>query len=753
MVIGLAMILGLMASNIAEAQFGKAPPEEPPNTSLRVVQQVAGSISGTVLQVNGNSPVSGASVVVFDFNTLSVRGRDSTDAAGAYIVSGLPPGNYRVQVNAGDLGLVPECYAGSLLCLDPEAVLVAAGQNTPDIDFLLEVGGRISGTVLESDGVTPVANAFVSASGIDIRYSNQTATAADGSFLIGGLAPGSYLVEANAADQGFVYECYEAHLLCLDPTPVSVSLGVETANIDFTLEVGATISGMVLESDGVTPVPNASVYASGTNYENDAVTASDGSYVIGGLPADNYQVEVNAANRGFVYECYQDDLLCLDPTPVAVALGDDTPGIDFTLEVGGTISGIVLESDGVTPVANASVYASGINTGYGSGSATSGDGTYTIQGLPPGNYRVEILFGSGQVFLYECYQNDLLCQDPTPVAVTLGADTSNIDFTLEVGGTVSGIVLESDGVTPVAGASIYATGINVEHGNGAVTAGDGSYLIPGLAPGNYRVEVYIVDQMFLNECYQDDLLCQNPTPVVVALDANTPNIDFTLEVDLPNAASLSPHQDPVDGASGLKLAITRGPGNGEALLGGFQARLVYPDASDNPAYPAGTLCVNILDVRQMDLPITDRSIDNLAGVATFDGFDAISAGWPVDLGHSLTRVTGSASQQCRVDSALTSLSDTEGNLLTTPEVASQIVQRGDAQADGVVDIADAQFIAQYLVGSLPACTTGVDTGCLHSVNAASVMPDGNADGKTIADALLIAQQTMGLRDDYYNLLP
>ncbi|HEU0022648.1 MAG TPA: carboxypeptidase regulatory-like domain-containing protein, partial [Dehalococcoidia bacterium] len=665
---------------------------------------------------------------------------------------GLPPGIYRVQVNAGALGLVPECYPGSLLCLEPEAVPVVAGQNTPDIDFVLEVGGTISGTVLESDGVTPVANAFVSASGIDIRYSNQTATAADGSYAIGGLAPGSYLVEANAADQGFVYECYQAQLLCQEPTPVSVSLGMETANIDFTLELGGTILGTVLESDGVTPVPNASVYASGINYENDAITASDGTYAIRGLPAGNYRVEVNAADRGFVYECYLDDLVCQNPTPVAVTLGADTSGIDFTLEVGGTISGTVLESDGGTPVPNASAYASGINTGYGSGAATAGDGTYAIRGLPPGNYRVEITFVPGQEFLYECYQSDLLCQNPTPVEVTLGEDTSNIDFTLEMGGTISGTVLESDGVTPVAGVFMYATGINVEHGNGAVTASDGSYMIPRLAPGNYRVEVYIVDQIFLNECYQDDLLCQNPTPVAVALDENTPNIDFTLEVDLPNAAALSPHQDPLDGASGLKLAISQGIGPG-GLLASFQARLFYPDASDNPAFPAGTLCVSILDVRQMDLPITDRNIDNIAGVATFDGSAATGAGWPVDLGYALTRLTGSASQQCPVDSTLTSISDTDGNPLATPEVPSQIVQRGDAQADGVVNITDARFIAQHLVGSRPACSMKVDTGCLHSVNAASVKQDGDADRKTIADALFIAQQLVGLRDEYYNLLP
>jgi hypothetical protein len=81
------------------------------------------------------------------------------------------------------------------------------------------------------------------------------------------------------------------------------------------------------------------------------------------------------------------------------------------------------------------------------------------------------------------------------------------------------------------------------------------------------------------------------------------------------------------------------------------------------------------------------------------------------------------------------------------------VQRGDARADGVVDIDDARFIAEFLAGSGPACATMVDTGCLHSVNAASVRHDESADKVTIADALFIAHYLMGLRDEFYNLVP
>lgn len=103
---------------------------------------------------------------------------------------------------------------------------------------------------------------------------------------------------------------------------------------------------------------------------------------------------------------------------------------------------------------------------------------------------------------------------------------------------------------------------------------------------------------------------------------------------------------------------------------------------------------------------------------------------------------------------VTTLTDDGGNSVDViPPGLSRTLLRGDARADGEINIADALFIVQYLVGSRDACTAVVDTTCLHSVNAASVRHDGDFDKKTIADALFIAQYLVGLRDENYNLNP
>jgi len=91
-----------------------------------------------------------------------------------------------------------------------------------------------------------------------------------------------------------------------------------------------------------------------------------------------------------------------DATPVGVIEGQNTSGIDFSLDLGGTISGVVTDTQGdpiegawvvASPtIASGTVYAAAISPppfppGGGS-SSTNSDGEYTIGGLATGAYIV-----------------------------------------------------------------------------------------------------------------------------------------------------------------------------------------------------------------------------------------------------------------------------------------------------------------------------------------------------------------------------
>ena len=237
-----------------------------------------------------------------------------------------------------------------------------------------------------------------------------------------------------------------------------------------------------------------------------------------------------------------------------------------------------------------------------------------------------------------------------------------------------------------------------------------------------------------------------PIPVNF-VDPNTPAATIVVSGTQGTLPSLDLHQDSADGATGLRVGVDRLPdpstnGGVAVLLAEYQTRLSY-----NPA------CASVLDVRGLDFPVDPLSIDNATGVTTFGGSSAATSA-PIGLAHALTRLLGSNLVACQLDLEMVSLQDGGGQALPIdPTILAHTLLRGDARAHGVINIADALFIAQYLVGLRPACTDVVGTTCLHSVNAASVRQDGTFDRKTIADALFIAQYMVGLRDGFYDLVP
>lgn len=203
-----------------------------------------------------------------------------------------------------------------------------------------------------------------------------------------------------------------------------------------------------------------------------------------------------------------------------------------------------------------------------------------------------------------------------------------------------------------------------------------------------------------------------PTPQLLP-DIFLSNYDDLLNISLVLQAepSFALHQDPLDGASGLKVGITRVTSS--VPLEKFQAQLSY-DGS----------CINILALRELDFPILAEDINDPGGSAIFNGVDPGGQIVPVDLGLGLTRMVGSNQIPCDVGMKITSLTGDGNGVSVVPAGLSRTLLRGDARADGAVGIADALFIAQYLVGLREACTMVVGITCLHSVNAASVRQDG-----------------------------
>ena len=175
--------------------------------------------------------------------------------------------------------------------------------------------------------------------------------------------------------------------------------------------------------------------------------------------------------------------------PVAVSVGVETSGIDFALELGGSISGQVTRDSDDLPVSGIQVLVWDYSNGMGfGGSQTLADGTYTITGLPPGNYRL-MANASGTEYAGEYYDNVTDSNAAVQVLVTEGNDTIGNNFSLGLGGSISGTVLDPYG-QPVSAVQVDVHEYNTGTWFGSTqTLPDGSFTLDGLPPGSYRVQV------------------------------------------------------------------------------------------------------------------------------------------------------------------------------------------------------------------------------------------------------------------------
>ena len=488
-----------------------------------------GSITGTVVSAADGTPIEDADVWADTYDCCGGGNWARTDEDGTYTISGLAEGEYRVQVDARGEGVVREYFDDTQDWGQADPVTVVAGQATSDVDFSLEAGGSISGTVYEADGATPVANADVWADTYDCCAGGAWArTESDGTYLLSGLAADDYRVQVQVPDEGLVPEFYDDITSWDEADRVSVVAGQTTSDIDFSLGSGGSIFGTVYESDGITLVSGADVSAEGqTGGWGHSRSAADGTYNIQGLPSGDYVVRAEALDQSLAAQFYDGESDWGLATLVSVTVGEVVPLIDFQLDTGGSVSGTVYESDGTTAIANADIWANRTIGGGGWG-RTSSDGTYTILGLAAGDYRVEAS-AREQGFASEFYDGETNWDSATLVAVTSGSEASGVDFTLEAGGTISGTVYLADGATPVAHADVWAdTYVCCAGGNGTRTDSDGTYQIEGLGAGDYRVQARAPEQGLVGKFYDDTTDWSLATEVTVASGQDTPDIDFAL---------------------------------------------------------------------------------------------------------------------------------------------------------------------------------------------------------------------------------
>ncbi len=503
-----------------------------------------GSISGNVLKSDGATVITDALISVHAHGITpgaSSLGTYVSQSDGSYTISGLAPGTYKVQANNNqEPGYISKYYDNKFNWDQADTVIVVGGETTPNINFTLETGGTIRGTVLkEGGGVITDVQLHVGAGTETGIWRSTTISQVDGSYEISGLPDGQYRVEANFHTLGYDRKYYNNVYRWDQATLITISGGNVVENIDFALGPGGGISGYVYAQDGVTPLANVCVNVSSSAPDFNQVvgwgrTGPDGSFSFGGVPVGNVYIRTHATcggnNAAYIDEWYAIGGSVYDgnnATPVLIQAGQMTNGLTFTLDTGGIISGYVYKADGTTVITDALISVHAHGTSFGAGTNVSQvDGSYTITGLPPGEYRIQANNNLAAGYVTKYYNNKYNWDQADLVVISAGETITNINFNLETGGSISGFVFQSDGTTPIQNARVYAMDTNFQYIGGDYSGTDGSYQINGLAAGNYYLAVQA--DGFGGVYYPDGHDDPGAQQVTVTPPSDTGNINFNL---------------------------------------------------------------------------------------------------------------------------------------------------------------------------------------------------------------------------------
>lgn len=384
-----------------------------------------GTVTGRVRDAATLAGIAGYNVVIAAAFNGGLRERSvATDAAGVFTVPA-GRGRFHAYTNGSAAATHTNEFFGDILCmmrcssqsidLSRAPIAVSAGAVTTGIDFVLDRGATISGTVRLAPvtvigppppprlNVELYARVGPSLRRVDVVMPDQS-----GAYRFAALAAGTYYVATTTAT--FVDEVHD-NRPCLSRcqsgeiaagNPVTVGVGGAVSNLDFDLSGGGSLSGTITQAGTGTPIAaTVNVFrrdGDTMRFDSTATATAGGAFSVPGLTTGVYAVLAQAA--GHIDEFFG-GLQCAScgqaaaasAAPVAVTSGLNTQGVNVVMDRGATISGTVRRSPSNAPFDQAAVglYTGGPSPIQVENLRTQATGAYAFDGLPPGSYFVATL--------------------------------------------------------------------------------------------------------------------------------------------------------------------------------------------------------------------------------------------------------------------------------------------------------------------------------------------------------------------------
>jgi 5-hydroxyisourate hydrolase-like protein (transthyretin family) len=518
------------------------------------------TVEGTIRSESGE-PLVNAAVTLLDVYGFTVR-VVNTDSNGFYRVEGFTEGQYLVTA------IIPD-YQRQRVSIEP-----GPGEIVTADMFLIPEPGQISGVILDAQTLSPLVGAQVEVytPGAAAPIARRT-TGASGDFLIEGVAPRSYTINAFTLN----YSIRSTGVIVRSNVASNVQLAL--------IPDPASVSGTVTDNNGV-PLSNVSVRVVNENDNEigNGITDLDGNYVIGNLPQGGYTIVAGVED----YSSFT--------TGISMDPGQQLTGVDVVLSpLGGSFTGSVVsaESGEALPGVLISILTPEGIPIISTNTDTAGNFSSTL--LAPGTYTV---IASSPYFF----------QDQTGVIV-LPNQTSTVSFALlGVGGTIVGVVVDSAGI-PITDTTISVRLLNSEGVllQSLLALADGSFAYPNLSAGNYQLNI-------LAEGYQTAsvgaIVVNGETAnLVIALIENRGAIEGVIQgsdTGLPISGSFIEVTD----VNGILVATVTSDQNGAFRLGNIQTGALNVRAA---ATGYGSSTVGVI-VTALNLSTVRLSLSPLTGI-------------------------------------------------------------------------------------------------------------------------------------------
>lgn len=452
-----------------------------------------------------------------------------TDDEGKFRFDSVPPGDYRVV--SSRTGFIAARRSGAA------TISVSPGGRVSNVTHALLPQAVLAGRVVDEDG-EPVQGAQIQVlnrrtqRGV-LNWVGMRGNATNdlGEFRIAGVQPGKVILQVTppgmrrgappvsgqaqteGPTRGYVTMFYPGVLDPSQALTLDVKPGMELANLDIRLRRTEVyrITGRVLDVGG-DPLQRFTVNATRRDQGGGAGLAGfaggarrDGAFVIENLPPGDYNVTVRKLGGG-------PQNMAVGTARVGVG-SSDVEGLVVQVSEGFTVTGKVeVAGQAAAPVQAQSLRVSLLPAEAGMmligmrPAQPAEDGSFTLQGVAPGKYRIpaataqgvylaQVLVGGQDYFGKEL---DLTGGVPGPVRLIYRTDVASISGAVEVSDSKPltppvAVIVPAD---PELRAAIAPKQADVDDA--------GSFRFDGLRPGEYLLWVF--DDADLNEMSDADFL-------------------------------------------------------------------------------------------------------------------------------------------------------------------------------------------------------------------------------------------------------